>query len=138
MKWYGYFLIAALLLLALSFVRAPIDVVEQEEVQQPVAFVPVTDKQAEQEIVAYRQYDLYVIGNEFIPVTYESEAGDTVELTLVTDTDETIDLYIPELGVVEELDAGESVMFETPHAGNFDFFCITCGPQLQGNILVHK
>ena len=138
MKWYGYFLIAALLLLALSFVRAPIDVVEQEEVQQPVAFVPVTDEQPAQNIAVYRQYDLYVIGNEFIPVTYESEAGDTVELTLVTDIDETIDLYIPELGVVEELDAGESVAFETPNAGNFDFFCITCGPQLQGNILVHE
>jgi plastocyanin len=137
MKWYGYILIAALLFVVLTLVRSP--VVAQTNEQVPVAFIAVQDTPTEPaRKVQELQYDMYVVGNEFIPVTYEAEAGDTIRLTLVSDTEGTIDFQLPELHIVEELDAGESVVFTVPRAGNYDFFCMTCGPAMQGNILVHE
>jgi plastocyanin len=141
MKWYGYILIAALLFVILTVVRAPAMVETSETIDVPVAFIAVQDTQVNQpeKQGVERQYDIYVVGNEFIPVTYEAEAGDTIRLTLVSDVeDETIDFQLPELNIVEELDAGDSVEFVVPHAGNYDFFCMTCGPAMQGNILVHE
>lgn len=134
MKWYGFILIAAILFVVFLAIQPSTPVEEQVAPTANVVAEPEMQKE-----VATLQYDLYIVGNEVLPVTYEATAGDTVVLAVVdTAGYDTIDFQVPELGIVEELDVGDEVVFTVPEEGNFDFFCMTCSPALQGNILVHK
>lgn len=132
MRWYG-FMIIALALLAVFFI------IQDPSVTEQIPTGLAVEDSSVKEQTFTRTYDIYVIGNEFIPNTYEANAGDIVSLTFVrTGVYDEIDFQIPVLNIVERVAAGDEISFTVPNDGTYDFFCERCGPQMQGSILVHE
>ena len=141
-------IILGILLLILASCTTTVEVEEESEDVEEETEVEVadTDGETEDEVVeeataSVVEIDMLARLWEFEPSTIEVNQGDTVILT-VTSEDVTHGISIPDYGVNEVLNPGETVTIEflADQAGEFPFACsVSCGSghgSMDGTLIV--
>lgn len=147
---YALLVLAILVLAACS--QAPVNTAPPQapinapvETQQPVETRSVVD------------VELFVIDNEFDPRVIQATVGDVIRITAMNakstsyddavytgesvdnknkDTEVPYHLSVPDFGVEERLQTGDSIEFTVDKTGTFDFFCSDCTPSINGILSV--
>ncbi len=129
-------LLATLLVLAACSMSPTGDVVLEEQ-----QVIPPTPKAESSARVV--DYTLFVNDDAFSPVFLQAKKGDVVSITVASQVDHDhplrkgpFDIVIPDLGVTEVVNIGDTFDFKATESGDHEFMCITCSPELSGTLYV--
>ena len=88
-------------------------------------------------------YSVFLRDDVFSPAVLYANKGDKIILTfnngkLTPEKLEVLyDFNIPEFGISTVVDTAQQIEFVANKKGEFDYFCLTCSPQVKGLLIVN-